>query len=359
MNPWPRMVIGEFEIEHPIIQGGMAVGVSLHRLAGSVSRLGALGVVAGSAIGLLGIGRFKNLFQADVEILKEEIRLAKEISEGRPVGVNIMVAVNRYEEKVIASIEAGADFIITGAGLPLNLPELAKGKKVALLPIVSSLRAADIIVKRWWERYRRLPDAFVLEGPLAGGHLGFSEEDLVRENGPSIYKLTEELASFSEKLRVKYGYKIPVISAGGIFRGWEIRKIIEEYGASGVQMATRFVATHECDVHENFKRLYVKAKKEDVTIIKSPVGMPARAIKTVFVERIMRGEARPINCRYLCLKPCDPKKVPYCIAEALLNAQRGDLESGLFFCGERVYEVDRIVSVGELLEELKREYMKQ
>lgn len=355
MGPWPKMVIGEFEFEHPVIQGGMAVGVSLHRLAGSVSREGALGVIAGSAIGLMGRDRFKNLYQADVEILKEEIIKAKELSGGKPVAVNIMVAVNRYEEKVLAAIDAGAEFIISGAGLPLNLPEVTEGKDVCLLPIVSNVRAAELIVKRWWDRYRRLPDAFILEGPLAGGHLGFKEDELMEGNEPDTFKLLESLVDFMEKVRVKYGFKIPVILAGGIFYGWDIKKAFM-YGASGVQMATRFVATHECDVHENFKNLYVKAKKEDVVIIKSPVGMPARAIKTEFVERMIRGETRPVRCSYACLKPCDPKRVPYCIAEALLNAQRGDLENGLFFCGKRVDEVKRIVSVRELITELASEY---
>lgn len=358
-NPWPKLVIGEFEFEHPIVQGGMAVGVSMHRLAGTVSALGALGVIGGSAIGLLGENKYTNLYEADKIILVEEIKKAIELSDGKPIGVNLMVAVNKYEEKVDAAIKAGASVIISGAGLPLTLPEISGGRKVLLVPIVSSTRAADIIVKRWWSKYNRLPDAFVLEGPLAGGHLGFSEEELEDGKEPDVYKLLEELVEYSRKVRVKYGYEIPVIVAGGIYRGWEIRKAIEEYGASGVQMATRFLATHECDVHYNFKDLYVKAKKEDVVIIKSPVGMPARAIRTKFIEEMERGVKKPVRCKYACLKPCDPKKVPYCIAEALAKAQRGDLEEGLFFCGKRVYEVDRIVSVKELIEELKREYLEK
>ncbi len=353
--PWPPLVIKEMELPIPIIQGGMGVGISLHRLASAVSNAGGLGVIAAAAIGLERIETVKDLRRADEEVLKEEIRLAKEMAPGKPIGVNIMVAVTNYEEKVKAAIDAGADAIISGAGLPLTLPQVAEGKDVLLIPIVSSAKAAEVILKRWWKRHKRLPDAFVLEGPLAGGHLGFSEEELVEEKVPDVFSILEELIHLTDKWRIKTGYKIPVIVAGGIYRGWEVRRAIE-MGAAGVQMATRFVATHECDADVAFKEMYVKAKKEDVLIIKSPVGMPARALRTPFVERMLKGETVPVRCPYNCLKPCNPKKVPYCIAEALIRAKRGDTENGLFFCGARVYEVDGIYSVKEVFEQLKREY---
>ncbi len=354
--PWPSLVIGELEVPTPIIQGGMGVGISLNNLASAVTNAGGIGVIAAAAIGLEIWDKVHNLEEADEEVLKREIRLAKEKSFGGPIGVNIMVAVTNYEKKVRAAIDAGADLIISGAGLPLTLPEVAEGENVYLLPIVSSVRAAEVVLKRWWHRYRRLPDAFVLEGPLAGGHLGFKEEEL--KEPPDVIEILKKLLVVVDRWRIKTGYRIPVIVAGGIYRGWEIKRALE-MGASGVQMATRFVATYECDADIAFKEMYVNAKKEDILIIKSPVGMPARALKTPFVERMMAGETVPVRCPYNCLKPCNPKKVPYCIAEALIRAKRGDVENGLFFCGERVYEVDGIYSVKEVFEQLKKEYQRE
>ncbi len=349
---WPSLVIGEIEVETPIIQGGMGVGISLSGLASAVSLAGGIGVIAAAAIGLEAQD-VVDLERADEEILTKEIKKAKEAVGDRPIGVNIMVAVTKYEEKVKVAIEAGADLIISGAGLPMTLPEIAEGKNVCLVPIVSSARAAEVILKRWWGKYRRLPDAFILEGPLAGGHLGFKEDEL--ENPPDVFKLLEELLHVTEKWRIKAGYKIPVVVAGGIYRGWEIKKALD-MGAAGVQMATRFVATQECDAARSFKEFYVKAEKEDVIIIKSPVGMPARALRNKFIEKMSRGETVPVRCPYNCLKPCNPQKVPYCIAEALIKAKRGDIENGLVFCGEKVYEVDGIYTVPQVFDQLFQEY---
>ncbi len=349
-------MIGEIEVPIPIIQGGMGVGISLSGLASAVSNAGGVGVIAAAAIGLeLDADGKVNLSEADEVVLRREIRRAKELAPGRPIGVNIMVAVNRYEEKVKVALEEGVDIIISGAGLPLTLPEVAEGKDVALVPIVSSARAAEVILNRWWKRHKRLPDAFVLEGPLAGGHLGFSEAEL--SSPPSLFELLDDLLHVVAKWRIKAGYQIPVIVAGGIYRGWEVREALER-GASGVQMATRFVATEECDAAHPFKEAYIRAKKEDVLIIKSPVGMPARAIRNSFVERMLRGETVPFSCPYNCLKPCNPRKVPYCIAQALIRAKRGDVENGLIFCGARVYEVDGIYTVGEVFRQLEAEYAK-
>ncbi len=356
MYQWPSLAIGELEFQHPIIQGGMGVGISLHRLSSAVSLCGGLGVIAAAAIGLEIRHEIKNLREADKIMLDREIRKAKEIAQGKPIGVNIMVAVTDYEEKVKTAVDAGADVIISGAGLPFSLPAVTEGKSVCLVPIISSARAAELILKRWWAKHKRVPDAFIIEGPLAGGHLGFKEQELKESVAPDLLSILDDVLFLVDKWRIKIGYSIPVIVAGGIYRGWEVREALER-GASGVQMATRFVATHECDASMAFKKAYVNAKREDIVIIKSPVGMPARALKNKFVESMMRGERKPVKCPYHCLKPCEPKKVPYCIAEALIKAKEGDIEDGLIFCGARVYEVDKIISVNQLMDEIYKEYM--
>ena len=352
-NKFKPLLIGDLEIEIPLIQGGMGVRVSMAPLASAVANCGAAGTIA--SVGLAyGVDETTNTFvNASNEALRQEIRKAKQLTKG-VVGVNIMVALSNYEELVRVAVEEKADFIVSGAGLPISLPEFASGSSVKLIPIVSSARAADLILKTWKRRYDRVPDAMVVEGPLAGGHLGFRLEDLKTRSAHTLENLVTDVLQAVEGYEPRPGIKIPVIAAGGIFDGKDIAKFLM-LGAQGVQMATRFVATFECSVPDAFKKLYLAAKPEDVVIIDSPVGMPGRAIKTSFVRKVAAGEKIAFTCSYKCLRSCDPQAVPYCIARALCNAADGDLDNAVVFAGSNVARVKEIVSVKDLIDELVRE----
>ena len=345
----PPLVIGDLTINIPIIQAGMGVKVSTAALASAVAICGGAGTIA--SVGLASghpdaaadyVGTSNKTFQ-------KEIRRSKKQTQG-VVGVNIMVALSNYEEMVRTAVQENVDFIISGAGLPLSLPEYTKGSSVKLIPVVSSARSAEVILKAWKRRYKCLPDAIVVEGPMAGGHLGFKAEDLIENTADSLEKIIVDVLQTVEK----YNADIPVIAAGGIFDGKDIAKFLK-LGAKGVQMGTRFVATTECPVPEIYKELYIAAKKEDVVIIKSPVGMPGRALSTDFVDKARRGEEIPFECDYQCLRSCDVKNAPYCIAKAMCNATFGDLDNGVVFAGENVVKVEEIVSVKDLMDELVSE----
>lgn len=343
------LVIGDLEIKIPIIQGGMGIGVSTASLVSAVANYGGAGTIASVALGFGTKDNEKNFAKASHEGLEREIRKAKELTKG-VVGVNILVALSNYEELARISVNEKADFIVSGAGLPMRLPEFAEGSSIKLIPIVSSARALDLIIKTWKKRYNRLPDAIVVEGPLAGGHLGFKLEDLEPQKNIKL----EDLVLDVLKLVRESGLNIPVIAAGGIFNGKDVARFIK-LGVSGVQMATRFVATYECSVSEKFKQLYIGCKDSDIVIIKSPVGMPGRAIRTKFIERVMMGERVPVKCNYRCLKSCNPKTAPYCICKALSDAVLGNLDEAVVFCGSNASRVDKIISVQELMDEIVNE----
>ncbi|MFH1995444.1 MAG: nitronate monooxygenase family protein [Candidatus Omnitrophota bacterium] len=351
------LMIGDLEIKIPIIQGGMGVKVSTAALAAAVANCGGAGTIA--SVGLAyGADETKTTYvKASIKALRDEIRQAKKLTQGA-VGVNIMVALSNYEDLARTAAEEKTDFIISGAGMPLSLPEYAKGASIKLIPIVSSARAAEIILKTWKRRYDRLPDAIIVEGPMAGGHLGFRLEDLKQDKAEPLEKLVVEVIKAAEEYTGEGRAVVPVIAAGGIFDGKDVARFLT-LGAQGVQMATRFVATFECPVPDGFKELYIAAKEEDVVIIDSPVGMPGRAVKTEFVNRIMRGEKIPFQCSYRCLRSCDPQTVPYCIARALCNAVIGDLDSSVVFAGSNVAKVKKIVSVKELMDEIVRETIEE
>lgn len=345
-------MLGDLRIELPIIQGGMGVRVSSSSLASAVSNEGGLGVIAAVGLGEE-CGNEKRDYKTRsrmelVNIIRQTRKMTK-----NPFGVNIMCVLTNYEELVEAAQSESVDVIISGAGLPLRLPALVKNKKTKLIPIVSSARAAQIICSTWARRYKRLPDAIVVEGPLAGGHLGYSLAELADEEHFSLDKiLTEVLAvtrSFEEGKT-----RIPVIAAGGIFDGEDIARVMR-LGARGVQMATRFVCTHECGVSLKYKEAYLAAGKEDIVVIQSPVGMPGRVINNEFVKRISRGERMDFGCEYKCLYTCDAKKVNYCIAKALLNAYRGEFDKGFAMCGSNGYRIKKIISVKELISGLVAE----
>lgn len=358
---FPELKIGDLTARMPIIQGGMGVGISLSRLASSVANQGGIGVIAGAMIGMKEPDVAKKPVEANLRALRQELQKAREMTTGI-IGVNIMVALTTFSEMVKTSIENKADIIFSGAGLPLDLPrhlrEMCDQKKedfrTKLVPIVSSARAASVIAKKWISRFDYLPDAFVVEGPKAGGHLGFKPEEITDPNH-SLEHLIPQVVDAVKVFEDKYGRAIPVIAAGGIYSGADIRQFLS-LGASGVQMGTRFVATHECDADDRFKQSYIQATSEDVTIIKSPVGMPGRALRNSFVEAMRGGTKKPFKCVFHCVSTCEQEKTPYCIAAALISAMKGNLERGFAFCGSNVFRIDSIISVRELMESLQKEF---
>ena len=353
---FPKLKIGDVIADIPIIQGGMGIGISMSGLASSVANLGGIGVIATAGLGTLKGESGENYLEASISILREEIVKAKKLTKGI-LGVNIMVALTNFADMVETSIEEGIDLIISGAGLPLDLPKyLKEGIWTKLVPIISSAKAARVICKRWLGRYNRLPDAFVVEGPMAGGHLGFSKDQL-EDPKYALEKIIPEVVEVVALFEKEHGVSIPVIAAGGIYSGADIDKFMK-LGAAGVQMGTRFVATHECDASPKFKQCYVDSQPEDLIIIDSPVGMPGRAIKNDFITSIQEGQKKPFKCPYHCISSCNCTDSPYCIALALANAKKGNLKSGFAFAGKNAWRVDRIMSVKELIDSLLEEYDK-
>ena len=333
----------------PIIQGGMGIGVSRCRLAGAVAKEGCMGVISTAQVGYDEPDFAKHPEEANLRALPEQIRRAKELSEGNGmVAVNIMAVTQLYEDYVKTVCAAGVDAIISGAGLPTNLPEYASGYDVALAPIVSSAKSATVILKYWDKKYHRTADFLVIEGPKAGGHLGFSNEQLEDIEHLNYDEEIKNIIAVKHTYEEKYGTYMPVFVAGGMFAKEDAVHVLE-LGADGIQAATRFVATEECDASDAYKQAYVNAKPEDVVIIKSPVGMPGRAIRNAFTDNITPGK---ITHCFNCLKACKPATAPYCITQALINAVKGDLEHGLIFCGSRVGEINKITTVPALIAEL-------
>ena len=349
-NKLDPLVIGDLEIKVPIIQGAMGIQVSTSSLVGAVAESGGAGTIASVGLGFGSDENEINFIKASREGLEKEIRLSRKYSSGI-VGVNIMVALNNFEDMVRTSVAEKADFIASGAGLPLKLPELTEGSSIKLIPIVSSARAAWVILKKWKKRYDRLPDAFIVEGPLAGGHLGFSFKELESANQLPLDKIVIETLEVVKQYEQQMNVRIPIIPAGGIFDGNDVARFFK-LGAKGVQIASRFVATTECPVSDSFKQLYISATAQDLEIIKSPVGMPGRVIKTDFTERTLRGDRIPVKCNYRCLKTCTPSNTPYCISQALYQAVTGLVENGVVFAGSNVSRINRIVSVRELMDEI-------
>ena len=360
VQPWEGadLNIGGLRVPVPIIQGGMGVGVSLSGLASAVARAGGIGVISAALIGPLR-EKYRALGHAgDMAALEEEIATAKRLSAGSPgaIGVNIMVAGKRFHELVDASIRAKVDVIISGAGLPLDLPSHAvPGMATKLVPIVSSAKAARLIAKRWIEKYNYTPDAFVVEGPLAGGHLGFKAEQ-VTDPAFAVDNLVAEVRQVANDIQGERGVRPAVLAAGGVFTGEDIAHMVE-CGADGVQMATRFIATEECDASQAFKDALIGATDADVTLIPSPVGMPGRALASEFVSQVKAGERTAKVCRYDCLTPCQGVGAVYCIAQALINAVGGDLENGYVFVGGSAGRVREMTTVPALIDELREGYL--
>lgn len=344
--------IGKYEIKLPIIQGGMGVGVSLSGLASAVANEGGVGVISAAGLGLLYPNVAGNYMEKCIEGLREEIRKAREKTRG-VIGVNIMVALSNFSDMVRTAIAEKTDVIFAGAGLPLDLPSyLQKDSKTMLVPIVSSSRAARLICDKWKNNFNYLPDAIVVEGPKAGGHLGFKNNQIEDEHF-SLEQIIPEV------LEVANSYKeeknIPVIAAGGISSGEDIARFIK-MGAAGVQMGSIFVPTEECDAADAFKKVYVDAHEEDIRIIQSPVGMPGRALDGEFIQRVSEGKEKPKKCPFHCIRTCDYTKSPYCIIMALYNAAKGNMRKGYAFAGKNAYLAEKISSVKEVVDRLKADF---
>lgn len=335
----------------PIIQGGMGIGVSRCRLAGAVAKEGGMGVISTAQVGYDDPDFKKHPEETNLRVLPEQIREAKKTAAGNGlVGVNIMAVTQLYETYVKTACEAGVDAIISGAGLPTNLPKYAEGYDVALAPIVSSVKSANVILKYWDKKYQRTADFLVIEGPMAGGHLGFSNEQLDDIEHLDYDSEIRGILALKKTYEEKYQVTMPVFVAGGMFTADDAAHALA-LGADGIQAASRFVATEECDACDAYKQAYVNAKEEDVVIIKSPVGMPGRAIKNAFIDE-MTANPGGVNYCFNCLKACNPATAPYCITQALINAVEGDLAHGLIFCGSRVGEITEISTVAEVLKDL-------
>ena len=345
------LVIGDLKAEVPVIQGGMGVGISLSGLAGAVAAEGGIGIISTAQIGYREPDFDDHPIEANMRAIGKEVAKAKELSGGGIVGVNIMVATREYERYVKAAVEAGVDLIISGAGLPMKLPELVGESKTKLAPIVSSLKSAEVIFKYWQKKYNRLPDLIVIEGPRAGGHLGFHMEDLMEIDDAAYDVEIQKIIDRVKEYGVQYGKDIPVVVAGGIYE----RKDMEHYmemGAAGVQMATRFVTTYECDAAPAYKQTYIDAKEEDIVIVKSPVGMPGRAILNPFMKRAKDGRIPHGKC-HTCISTCKPAETPYCITDALVNAAVGNVENALLFCGSNAYRAKELEHVKDIIEEFR------
>ncbi|WP_041641496.1 NAD(P)H-dependent flavin oxidoreductase [Magnetococcus marinus] len=352
-SPLPSLRIGEHTLPVPIIQGGMGVRVSAHNLAAAVANAGGGGIIATVALSLASkyYKKGRDYYKANIKALTDEIQWAREKSPHGVIGTNCMVAIRDYEAMVRTSVECGADMIISGAGLPLRLPEFAADyPKTALVPIISSLRAGKLLAKRWLKTYQRLPDAFVFEDPnKAGGHLGVSRDQLYGAEHSSEV-VVPQLAEWSQQ---EYGGDIPIIVAGGIWDRQDIDAMFA-LGAKGVQMASRFICTYECDAADSFKQSFIDSKEGDVVIIDSPAGLPGRALSTNFTNDLFRGEEVGMKCIATCLEHCRCRddKETFCIAEALHLAQQGDMQKGLVFTGTNATRHDRIMHVHEIFEEI-------
>ena len=347
--------IGQWEIPVPIIQGGMGVGVSLSGLAGAVAREGGIGIISTAQIGFAEEGFEKEQPAANLRAIQRHVARAKEIAGGKGlVGVNVMTALKHYADHVRTAAAAGADVIICGAGLPADLPALIPDpEKTKIAPIVSSVRAAQLILKLWDHHYHRTADFLVVEGPLAGGHLGFSREQLAHPDSYDFEGELRKILACKQEYEEKYKTVIPVIAAGGIFDHGDVARVLS-LGVDGVQIASRFVATKECDASEAYKQAYIQAEEKDIAIIQSPVGMPGRALRNSFIRRLEAGR-EPVRKCYHCLKKCNPAEVPYCITRALIDAVQGDVDHGLVFCGANTGRIREMTTVHDLIEELTGE----
>lgn len=353
--------IGNLSVEKPIVQGGMGVAVSLSGLASAVANQGGIGVISAAAIGMTEPGYTKHFHEANKRALRREIQKARNLTSG-VLGVNIMMALTDHEELIKVAVEEKADVIFVGAGLPLRIPKILAdsglgGHQTKIIPKVSSAKAASLIFKYWAAKYNLVPDAVVVEGPMAGGHLGFKAEQL-QSNMMPLEFIVKETVRAIQPFEASFKKSIPVIAGGGIHSGRDMYNIMQA-GAKAVKIGTRFVTTHECDASLKYKESYLAATKQDVIIIKSPVGLPGRVIKNNFVEQIIRGETKPFKCPWNCLSACNYKTAPYCIAKALYNSASGNMEEGFAFAGSNAWMASEINHVSDVFDDLLSGYRQE
>ena len=346
--------IGEKIASVPIIQGGMGVGISLGNLAGHVAKEGGVGVISAAQIGFLEPDFEENSYMANLRAIGSELKKARDIAPDGIIGYNIMVALNHYEDYVREAAHLGADIIISGAGLPTELPAYVKGTNTSIAPIVSTAKSAEVILKYWSRKHKCTADCVVIEGPQAGGHLGFTKDQLAIFDQETYQKEIEKILEVVQDYEEQFSQSIPVVLAGGIDTGEKVWTALKQ-GMAGVQVGSRFVTTVECDAHERYKQVYLEACQEDVQIVSSPVGMPGRAFLNDFMKRVLEGESFPPKKCLGCLRKCNPKEIPYCITERLLYAAKGQVEEALLFCGKNGYKQKKIETVKEVIESLMKE----
>ncbi len=360
-NKIQSLNIGDLHVKLPIVQGGMGVAVSMAGLASAVANAGGIGVISAAAIGMTDPNYMKKFHEANKRALRNEIRKARSKTNG-VLGVNIMMALTDHEELIKVAVEEKIDVIFIGAGLPLKIPALLanaglNGYKTKIVPKVSSAKAASTIFRYWAAKYNFVPDAVVVEGPMAGGHLGFTKEYLAEDMVP-LHKLVEETVIAIEPFEKTFGKSIPIIAGGGVNSGKDMYNIMQA-GAKAVKVGTRFVTTHECDASIEYKESYLAANKEDIVIIDSPVGLPGRVVKNKFVQQIMDGEAKPFKCPWKCLSRCDYREAPFCIAKALYNSATGKMDEGFAFAGAKAYMATEINSVSDVIDDLVSGYKRE
>lgn len=343
----PTLTIGDLSFKLPIIQGGMGIGVSKSRLATAVSQEGGLGVISGVHIGFNEQGFSQHPLETNIATLRKEIQKVKR--KNLTVGLNLMVAMNHYDTLVQVAVEEGIDVIISGAGLPLTLPKLVEGSNTKIIPIVSSQRALRVILRSWIGKYNRVPDAIICEGFQAGGHLGFSYDDLIHNTAMPLIDIVKEVKAYLNEQNLD----VPIIAAGGIYTSKDIKLHLDN-GASGVQMATRFVTTIECDASDEYKQAYIDCKKEDIEYMMSPVGLPGRAIMNPYLKKVIQAKETITKCTN-CLRKCNPKTIQFCISQSLIHAAKGRVDSGLLFVGAKAYLADKISTVKEVMTQLQNE----
>ena len=346
--------MGNIEAKGPLIQGGMGVGISLGRLAGAVAKEGGIGSISAAQIGFKEPDFDTNTKEANLRAIQKEYDKARAIAPDGIIGFNIMVAMRHYEEYVRAAIDAGADLILSGAGLPTDLPRIAGDSRAKLAPIVSTDKSAKVILKYWGRKYKRMPDLLVIEGPKAGGHLGFTKEQLKAYDQAAYDAEVSDILDTVRSYEEEFQCRIPVALAGGIENKAQAEHAFS-LGVDAIQAATRFVTTEECDAHIKYKEAYLNAKETDIVIVKSPVGMPGRAILNPFMEKVMAGERIPHSSCHGCLQKCNPSEIPYCITDALVHAARGEVDDALLFCGAYAYKADHLETVKEVIDSLMPE----